>query len=181
MQISDNDLIRQVKTGDTEAFSLLVERYQKPVFNLMYRMSYSQNDAAELTQDIFCRCFEKLADFQNTRNFFPWLYTLAMNHGKDWLRKQERSRNGLFLYENESGYHSPPTIPESLEKKQEVDNMQRALSTLSMEKRELLILRYNNDLTIVELGEIFNLSDSAVKMRIHRSLATLHKILLEET
>ena len=96
MEISDNYIVEQVRQGDVEAYAELVERYQKCIFNLMYRFSYTKGDAAELTQDVFCKAYEKLNSFQNNRTFFPWLYTLAINHGREWSRKQERKKNGPY-------------------------------------------------------------------------------------
>ncbi len=181
MDISDNHIVTQIKQGNIEAYSKLVQRYQKPVFNLMYRFSRSKIDAAELTQDIFCKAFEKLPGFQNERNFFSWLYTLAMNHGRDFVRQQERKSNGLRLY-TDSIEQKDPSLPlETVEKKQEIEKMIMALSRLPHEKREMLILRYQQELSINQLGEIFNLSTSAVKMRIHRSLALLQSQLKGES
>ncbi len=181
MDISDNLIVTQIKQGDIEAYSELVRRYQKPVFNLMYRFSQSKIDAAELTQDVFCKAFEKLPGFQNDRNFFPWLYTLAINHGKDFIRRQERKRDGIRLY-TESMEQENSSLPmEIVEKRQEIDKMFIALSRLPHEKSEMLLLRYQQELSINELGEIFDLSSSAVKMRIHRSLALLQNQLNGES
>ena len=175
MNISDNHIVTKIKQGDIEAYSELVQRYQKPVFNLMYRFSQSKADAAELTQDVFSKAFEKLNSFQAGRSFFSWLYTLAMNHGRDLLRQQERKRNGLRFYTDSIQHDDSSISLDTLEKKQEIDKMFVALAELPHEKRELLLLRYQQELSIGELGEIFNLSPSAVKMRIHRSLALLQK------
>lgn len=173
MDISDSDIIKHIRQGDIEAYAKLVERYQKPIFNLMYRFSESEVDAAELTQDVFCKAFEKLASFHNNKSFFTWIYTMAMNHGKDWVRRQGRKRDGLQLYAAslELEETSPPM--EVSEKRQEISNMFTALSKLPPKKREILLLRYQQELSIGELAEVFNLSSSAVKMRIHRSLALL--------
>ncbi len=173
MDISDNHIVTQVKQGETEAYSMLVQRYQKPVFNLMFRFSQSRIDAAELTQEIFCKTFEKLPKFDNSRKFFPWLYTLATNHGRDWTKQQQRKRNGLRLYTDSIDREDSLHPQQTLEKQQEIDEMFIALAKLPHEKREMLLLRYQQELSLGELGEIFNLSTSAVKMRIHRSLALL--------
>ncbi len=180
MDISDNHIIKQIRQGDIESYSELVQRYQKPIFNLMYRFSQSRDDAAELTQDVFCKAYEKLTGFKNGQSFFPWLYTLATNHGKDWIRKQGRKRDGLRLYA-ETMEQENSSIPSTLiEKRQEVTRMLTALSRLPHEKQEILLLRYKQELSISEIGEIFNLSTSAVKMRIHRSLGLLQKQLSGE-
>ena len=175
MDISDNHIVKQVRQGDIESYSELVQRYQRPIFNLMYRVSQSKEDAAELTQDVFCKAFEKLNSFKNGQNFFPWLYTLATNHGKDWIRRQVRTRDGLRLYSENLERENSSLPSETIEKRQEVNKMFMALSKLPHEKQEMILLRYKQELSIGELGEIFNLSSSAVKMRIHRSLAFLQK------
>jgi len=174
MEKSDNHIVKQIKQGDIEAYSELVQRYQQPVFNLMFRFSRSKSDAAELTQDVFCKAFEKLDSFQNKKTFFPWLYSLAMNHGKDWIRRQQRERDGLRFYADNLAQEglSPPV--QIIEKRQEINTMFMALAKLPLEKQEILLLRYQQELSIRELEEIFCLSASAVKMRIHRSLALLH-------
>ena len=130
MDISDNHIVKQVRQGDIESYSELVQRYQRPIFNLMYRVSQSKEDAA---------------------------------------------RDGLRLYSENLDRENSSLPSETIEKRQEVNKMFMALSKLPHEKQEMLLLRYKQELSIGELGEIFNLSSSAVKMRIHRSLAFLQK------
>ena len=178
IDISDNQVVEQIRKGDIEAYSELVQRYQKRIFNLMYRFSQSKLDAAELTQDVFCKAFDKLSSFQNSRSFFSWLYTLAMNHGKDWNRQQQRKRDGLRLYADSLGQEESSPSLDMTEKRQEISLMLTELSKLPPENGELLMLRYQQELSIGELGEIFNLSDSAVKMRIHRTLVVLQNKLI---
>jgi RNA polymerase sigma-70 factor (ECF subfamily) len=177
IDISDNHIVKQIRQGNIEAYSEIVQRYQKRIFNLMYRFSQSKPDAAELTQDVFCKAYDKLSSFNNNRSFFSWLYTLAMNHGKDWNRQQLRKRDGLRLYADSLQDESQSST-DTTEKQQEISLMLTELSNLPPEKSELVMLRYQQDLSISELGEIFNLSDSAVKMRIHRTLEVLQNKLI---
>lgn len=174
MEKSDNHIVKQIKQGDIEAYSELVQRYQQPVFNLMFRFSRSEPDAAELTQEVFCKAFEKLASFNSEKMFFSWLYSLAINHGKDWIRGQKRKRDGLRFYADSLEQKDSSLPVEIIEKRQEINTMFMALAKLPHEKQEILLLRYQRELSIRELEEIFSLSASAVKMRIHRSLALLH-------
>jgi RNA polymerase sigma-70 factor, ECF subfamily len=177
MEISDSYIVEQVKRGEVEAYSELVLRYKKPIYNLMFRVSQSQEEAAELTQDVFCNAFAKLSSFKSNKPFFPWLYTLAMNHGRDWSRKKNRHIEGIRSYSQTLMSNSLPTALDTLEKKQEVDQMFDALAELPYEKREMILLKYQQNLSTRELGEIFGLSESGVKMRIHRTIATLKDIL----
>ena len=181
MEISDNHIVEQVRQGDVEAYAELVQRYQKCIFNLMYRFSYTRGDAAELTQDVFCKAYEKLNSFQNNRTFFPWLYTLAVNHGREWSRKQERKKNGIQLYTDSLTSEELLLPLDIVEKKQELVEMFTALDQLPYEKREILLLRYQQELSIADIAKIFDLSHSAVKMRISRSLAILQHQLSGET
>lgn len=175
MGLSDNHCIRKVRQGNLEAYEELVLRYQKSIYNLMYRISGSSEDADELTQEVFCKAFEKLESFSETHRFFPWLYTLAMNHGRDWGRRQHRLRNGLQHYAESLAADDLIPATARLERQQEIGQMFRALDKLPRDRQELLLLRYQQELSIEELGEIFSISRSGVKMRIHRSLELLHK------
>lgn len=179
MEISDKSIVEQVKKGEVAAYSELVLRYQKPIFNLMFRFSQSTEEAAELTQDIFCTAFEKLSTFNHEKKFFPWLYTLAMNHGRDWKRKNRRSVDGLQHYTRHFSTETWSCEEHPLEKQEEVDQLFNALNKLPDEKREMLLLKYKKELSTRELGEIFGLSDSGVKMRISRALTTLQEILVK--
>lgn len=174
MEISDNHIVEQVKGGDVEAYSELVLRYQKPIYNLMYRFSYSTDEAAELTQDVFCNAFEKLSRFNSGKRFFPWLFTLALNIGRDWSRKNARNNRSLLVYRDSLAQNHDSLLTEKIEVQQQIDQMVAALRQLPVEKREILLLRYRQELSVRELAEIFSLSESGVKMRIHRALDTLH-------
>lgn len=180
MVLSDNHVVEKVRQGDLEAYGELVFRHQRSIYNLMYRFSQSQHDADELTQEVFCKAYEKLANFGDGRNFFPWLYTLALNHGRDWFRRQQTMREGLHQYAGSCMVGEVSSTPEKFEKEQEISQMYRALARLPRDRQEMLLLRYQQELSIGELGEIFNLSDSGVKMRIHRSLAQVSKYVEEE-
>lgn len=177
MEISDSSIVEQVKGGEVEAYSELVLRYKKPIYNLMFRFCHSTEDAAELTQDVFCNAFAKLSSFKTHKPFFPWLYTLAMNHGRDWTRHKNKNLKGLRNYSQSLLNYNQPSDLEKLERSQEIDQMFCALSTLSYEKREILLLKYQKELSNRELGEIFGLTDSGVKMRIHRAIEKLQDIL----
>lgn len=172
MELSDNQLIKLIRAGDSGSFAVLVERYQVRIFNLMYRFSQSVEEATDLTQDVFCRAYEKLGRYREQQHFFPWLYTMALNHARDWKRKRRTQQRtiGDCRAETEAVHHTPDS---DLESKQRVDGLHWALQRLPEDRREMVILRYRHDCSIRELAELFELSESAVKMRLQRSLAEL--------
>jgi len=172
MELPDSRLVKRIRDGDRDSFATLVERYKKPVFNLMFRYSDSLDDAADMTQDVFCRIFEKLHLYREKQKFFSWLYTLALNYARDWKRQQCSHERNVRTIETDrsTGSNHPEHQAES---RQQIEQLLLALDTLPEDRKEMVILRYRHERSIRELAEIFSLSESAVKMRLHRSLQDL--------
>jgi RNA polymerase sigma-70 factor (ECF subfamily) len=178
MEISDNQHVSRIIKGDRESFEILVDRYNTQIFNLMYRYSGSMEEAADMTQDVFLKTFEKLESYRQ-QHFFSWLYTLALNHAKDWSRKRQTNEQKLARLQQDSS-NEKRSSTDDLESRQENSNLLKALETLSIDNREMVLLKYQHDHSIRELSEIFNLSESAVKMRLHRSLTEVRTVLTGE-
>ncbi len=175
---SDEELVHQVVRGSVQTYSLLVARYERPIFNLMYRFSRSESEAADLCQDVFLRAYERLERFDRTRRFFPWLYTLAMNLAKDWQRSHVRKAQTLAQLRWETpAAGTCSQQEEQLLSNEEVTRLYGALDVLPDTTRELILLRYRRELSIKDLAEIFQLSESAVKMRIARALEQMKSVL----
>jgi RNA polymerase sigma-70 factor (ECF subfamily) len=176
---SDANLIYEILAGDAEAYAILVRRYQKPIFNLMLRMTSSDEDAMDLTQDTFVRSYEKLEQFKASSPFFPWLYTIGMNLARDFQRKLRASRNAL---EALSGDPDPPSNPgENLHESVEAEQVSHLLQTLPVDYREALILRFHEGLSVTELASALGISASGAKMRIHRGLLKLRELFGSKT
>ena len=173
MKISDDTLVKNVLRGDTDSFALIVDRYKVQIYNLMYRYSNTREDAADMTQEVFCRAFERLNQYQNRDQFFSWLYTLALNYAKDWTKKKNNRRRKLAQYSVEAVDKEATTAQSILEADQKAGSLTEALATLSDDRREMVLLRYRHERSIKELAEIFDLTESAVKMRLHRALEDL--------
>ena len=180
MEISDETLIKTIREGDSGFFAVIVERYQVPIYNLMYRYSGSADDAADMTQDVFCRVFEKLERYQAKESFFAWLYTLALNHARDWARKRTNHKRKIERFSREysnSETKSPGLLAEA---DQDAKNLLSALATLADDRREMVLLKYRHERSVKEIAEIFAISESAVKMRLSRALEELGRELENE-
>jgi RNA polymerase sigma-70 factor, ECF subfamily len=178
MSYSDEEIIEQVLEGDKELFGILVERYQQPLFNLMLRSTHNRDEAADLTQDVFVRAFDKLWSFRSDKRFFPWLYSLAMNLAKDWQRKKRNHGSKQHIIEQESLEREDVDHHHTMiENREEVSLLQGALLDLSGQTREILLLRYRHGRPVREVAEIFDLSESAIKMRVKRGLEQLRGIM----
>jgi len=176
--VSDETLVRLVLTGEIHLFARIIERYERPVYNLMFRYCRSEEEAADLSQDVFLQVYKRLSSFNGKRRFFPWVYALAVNKAKDWHKSHSNSRKKLDEFrwtfpEAEGGSDQEGALL-GLE---EVDRLYEALDTLPDITREMIMLRYREELLISELAEIFKISESAVKMRISRGLEKMKVIM----
>ncbi|NNG01915.1 MAG: RNA polymerase sigma factor [Desulfobacteraceae bacterium] len=168
----DEQLIEEVLSGDTEAFGLIVRKYEKAIFNLMYRTTGSTDESADLSQEVFLKAYDKLETYTpRKKKFYSWLYTVALNVARDHLRRQrknpEQSDNGL---EACLDYGVNAFSIGNPERVVEVQSMVVAMSTLSISHREALILRYREGYSIREIAGTLGISVSGAKMRIHRGL-----------
>ena len=181
MEKHEEHLITEILAGDTDAFAILVRRYQKPIFNLMLRMTASETDAFDLTQDAFIRAYENLNRFRPSGRFFTWLYTIGINLARDHLRKTRikkeaeeklRGDNNPLHIDPEQEIH----LPEDLDP----EHVRTSLKQLPLEYREAIFLRFHEGLSMKELSTILGISVSGAKMRVHRGLLKLRRLLLGE-
>jgi RNA polymerase sigma-70 factor (ECF subfamily) len=178
MNHRDEDIVKKVLAGEKQLYEVLVDRYQRPLYNLMYRYSRNTEEAADLTQDAFVRAFDKLHLFRAETAFFPWLYRLAVNLAGDWSRKKNRRHAKLHILQNEFlDEQADKDACTRMENREELRQVQHALRELPSRIREILIFRYRHDRSIRDVADAFSLSESAVKMRIKRGLAQLRSIL----
>ena len=177
-QLEEQRVISAVLDGDADAYAMLVRRYQEPIFNLVYRMTQSHADAADLTQEAFIKAYEKLYRFREGKKFFPWLYTIALNHTRNHLRK---GRNSRLVDVPDCELHSDSQYARQEEEKicgrLDLQRLQRALLALPWEYREALILRYREELSMEDIASALSISLSGAKMRVHRGLKKLRDIL----
>lgn len=178
MDKTDEEIVRLVLDGRRQEYRHLVHRYQRQIYNLMYRYSRSEQDAADLTQEVFLRAYEKLAYFQPGRVFFSWLYALAVNRANDWSRKNRR-----WSYHDRMDAGFPEAADRGsgqeglLEHREALERLQRGMDSLPDETRELLILRFHHERSVREVADIFGISESAVKMRTSRGLQQLQNLM----
>jgi RNA polymerase sigma-70 factor, ECF subfamily len=177
----DGQVVRAVLSGDTSAYDALVERYQRPIFNLMVRMTGSSEDALDLAQDTFVRAYEKLHQFRQDQRFFPWLYTIGTNHARNFLR-QVRNLPGALddVASTEADPESLSDPEERLHWQLDGQRLRHALEALPADYREALILHYHEELSMSEVAQALQLSVSGAKMRVHRGIRRLREILVSE-
>jgi RNA polymerase sigma-70 factor, ECF subfamily len=175
MAPGEETLVMEILSGDVDSYALLVKRYQKPIYNLMLRMTGSEQDALDLTQETFVRAYEKLEKFDPSAPFFPWLYTMGLNLARDFLRRAKRSP--IEFNESENSFSVEIDQDDRLADQIDAQVAQEGLQTLPVDYREALLLRFHEGLSVGEVGCALGLSVSAAKMRIHRGLLKLRQLL----
>jgi len=180
--LEDSQIVRQVLRGKQEAFGVLVERYQKPIFNFIYRFYGNYELAQELTQETFLRCYQFLKSYDPERKFSTWLYTVAKNLCIDELKKQRAAHEvplddvlpAVDAKDFEGAIdHNART---QCIRREEDFKLLEALQELPAAARSVLLLHYFQGLSYQEIGETLGLPVSTVKIRIFRA----KKILLEK-
>lgn len=171
-------LIARARGGDREAFGALVERYRDNVYRLTYRMCGNPYDADEAAQEAFVAAWRALPNFRGDAKFSTWLYRLATNAAIDLMRREKRHHTGAEseMPDIADDRESPQ---ESVERTEQQEAVQQALSALSEEYREILLLRYMEELDYSEIAEALHLPSGTVKSRINRAKAALKSALLK--
>ena len=169
---SDRQIIQEVLQGRSEAFSRLVEKYKRPVFNLVLRLTGSSQDAEDLAQETFLKAYSGLKRFDIQRRFFPWLFTIAVNTVRSHLKKNPPVRHSLS--DTAAAAIDPRSDPQRrLEKKQRRQQIADALQQLPVEQREAVVLRYYQDLSFNDIAAVCSVSVSTAKMRVYRGVQRL--------
>ena len=171
-------LISRARGGDRDAFGELVEQYRDNVYRLAYRMCGNAYDADEAAQEAFVAAWRALPNFRGDAKFSTWLYRLTTNAAIDVMRREKRHQtvgDGEMI-EVADDADSPQ---ETVERTEQQEAVQKALATLSEEYREVLLLRYMEELDYAEIAEVLQLPSGTVKSRINRAKAALKAALLK--
>ncbi len=163
--------IAEAKTGDKDAFAKLVEKYQRPVNSICYRMLGTPTAAEDAAQEAFIRAYQALDRYDSNRSFATWILSIASNYSIDQLRKKKVI---VLSMDNEKyGWMAPPDPGPSPEKaaldKEKNALVQTILSDLPETDRAAVILQFWHDYSYDEIAETLGLSSSAVKSRLFRA------------
>jgi len=174
--------IQQALAGDRAAFSRLVEVYQVPVYNLAYRMLGNAAEAEEAAQETFLRAYTKLRTYDPERKFSTWLLSIASHYCIDRIRRRRFTWLSLdeqpeLLPVSESGGGN---LPEQAALTNEArEEVRRLLDGLEPGYRIPIVLRYWYDMAYSEIAEVMEISESAVKSRLHRARRRLAELVTQ--
>lgn len=192
-RMNDDEDVKAVllcQKGDTDAFEVLVERHQKRMLNVAYRMLGDYEEACDVVQDAFLAAYRAIGSFRREARFSTWLYGIVVNHARNRIKKaQGRLRHETRSIDDPVGLkegslqREVPDCGESaveqLEKKEIEARVQECIGALETEYREVLVLRDIQGFSYDEIGEMLKLPDGTVKSRLFRARAAMKDCLVK--
>ena len=171
----DQLLVERCRDGDRAAFTELVIRYQRPIYNAAYRVLGNAEDASDIAQGVFLKVAERLDDYDPRFRFFSWIYRIALNESLNLLRRNAR----VGPLDDELDTPAAESAgPESQASDAEISRrVQRALMSMRVDDRTVLTLRHFSECSYEEIGEILDLHEKKVKSRLFEARQRLRVLL----
>ncbi|QHW31589.1 RNA polymerase sigma factor [Paenibacillus rhizovicinus] len=167
MHSSDTDaealaaVIARTQQGETDAYALLIERFQRKIYLYCYYLLGSQEEAEDAAQEIFIKGFRSIGQYRPTAPFSSWLYKIAHHHCIDALKKRKRSLIAFLHIKNE-----PPPAAETVGRY--ADYIHELLEKLTPSERKVLLLRALEEYSFDEIGSVMGLTPAAVRKKYER-------------
>jgi RNA polymerase sigma-70 factor (ECF subfamily) len=186
----DHSLVQACRGGQTEAFGILVRRYQDRLFPTIVRLLGSPEDAQDVLQDSFVRAFEKLDQFHGESSFYTWIYRIAVNLALSGYRKRhhrglDRPIHGGANRPMADPVDGSPAADPALayERVERESIIQAALNELGPEHRAVVVLKDFDGRRYEEIGALLNIPVGTVRSRLHRARCELRerlRVLVDE-
>lgn len=174
IDISDQDLVSQCLAGNTQVFEILVDRYHRQVFNIIYRMTNNYDVSEEITQSVFVKAYEKLIMYNPKFKFFSWIYKMTVNETINFLNRQNRI--GDLNKDVVSSEKRPDEVYEEVELS---ENLHNALMTIGLEYQSLIVLRHFQNLPYRDIAYIVDIPEKKVKSRLFTARKLLKEVLVK--
>ena len=171
-KITDEDLVRKiVAKNDTHLFAVLYDRYAGVVYNKCYGFSKSKEEAQDLTHDVFIHLFVKLRTFKGKSKFSTWLYSFTYNFCVNYVqRNKEKKKEKVTVVTDEIKEDSNiDDIDDATLFELKSDKLAKALEMISPSEKMILLMKYQDDMSVKDISEGLELGESAVKMRLKRA------------
>jgi RNA polymerase sigma-70 factor (ECF subfamily) len=185
MTRTDEELVARAQGGDIESFNQLIVRWERPIYALAYRVIGKEEDARDVCQDAFLRAYRALPGFKGQAKFSSWLYRIALNLCRDWIRRQRRAPVSQLPEDMDAielaSEKGPVESIEDLVARRELSAIvEAAMSELSEEQRTAIILKEYHGMTFQEIADMQGCPLSTVKTRLYQGLSLLRRRLEQQ-
>jgi len=180
MTWTDEELVARSIGGDSESFNELVLRWERPIYALAYRTIGREEDARDVCQETFLRAFRALPGFRGQAKFSSWLYRIALNLCRDWIRRERRAPivqppEDVDVMELAAASEPSESIEDLVARKDLSRAVERAMALLPDEQRTAIVLKEYHGLTFQEIAELLGCPLSTVKTRLYQGLTVLRR------
>jgi RNA polymerase sigma-70 factor, ECF subfamily len=183
MEVEAGGAIERARSGDSDAFRLLVEQHSRAIFRLAFRMTGNEQDAEDVVQETFLRAYRQLSNYEARSSFSTWLYRIASNYSLDLIRMRKRheEKRERGSSETQDILQSIPEVrpgPDRIVYSGQVtERVNSALNELSAQERTAFVLRHFEGLSIDEIGQALGTGANATKHSIFRAVQKLRRSL----
>ena len=186
MELTDAAFVAKARSGDADAYRVLVERHSRALFRLAFRMTGNESDAEDVVQESFMRAYRQLGKFDERATFGTWLYRIATNCSLDLVRSRKRRSEQTAAGETEvEGAHDPllnlpasgPNPERSALSTEVRERVAEAMNDLSATERTAFVLRHFEGLCIEDVSRVLECQPGAAKHSVFRAVQTLRRAL----
>jgi len=180
MTWTDEELVAKSVGGDAESFNELILRWERPIYVLAYRTIGREEDARDVCQETFLRAFRALPGFRGQAKFSSWLYRIALNLCRDWMRRERRAPTvqppeGVDLLDLAAAAEPSESIEDMVARKDLARAVERVMARLPEEQRTAIVLKEFHGLTFREIADLLGCPLSTVKTRLYQGLTVLRR------
>lgn len=180
LTITDEELVARSMDGDVDSFNQLIKRWERPIYALAYRTLGREDDARDVCQETFLRAFRAIKGFKGQAKFSSWLYRIALNLCRDWMRRQRRTPTVQVPEDVDiadlAAAHGPSESIETLVGRRQLGRaVAVAMATLPDEQRTAIVLKEYHGLTFQEIAEMQGVPLSTVKTRLYQGLSVVRR------
>lgn len=176
--MTDAELVKRTRDGDSDAFGVLVARYYDPCWRFAYHMLGEKADAEDVLQETFLRAYLALARYDERDQFRGWLFRILTNQCRNALTS--RGRRGRRFIQDDVAIEGAPAPPDAAPTGIHDVALTKALAQLDPAQREALLLKYAEGLEYTEMSKMTGVGESALKMRVKRGSERLRGLLGQE-
>lgn len=180
IQPTDEELAKKIQEGNSDAFTILFNRYEQKMLRYGRRFLYTHEDLEDAVQEVFIRAYKNIQSFDASKKFSTWIYRVAHNNFINVIKKRGREPVSFFDFDTlvRLPAKKEDTLEDNLMNEEDKKKLSEHLGNLPLKYREPLVLYYFEDMGYKEIADILRIPISTIGVRIKRGKAMLKKLLI---